>query len=198
MFVGFNLAFFPMHISGLLGMPRRVYTYPAGMGLEIYNLLSTIGAFVFATGILLSVVNFVISLRRGARAGNNPWNADSLEWSVTSPPPDAQFAQLPVVRDRHPLWDEQWQQERMRPEETRLEDPGGGGRRGSDGSLAHPLAGRPGGDGERGAAARGGPHAAAGDRAVHHFRRPGEPVRRADRGLHAGHLDGRGADRPRR
>ena len=118
MFVGFNLAFFPMHLAGLAGMPRRVYTYPAGAGLETYNLLSTIGAFVFATGILLSVVNLLISLRRGARAGNNPWNADSLEWSVTSPPPDAQFARLPVVRDRHPLWDEQWRQERMRPEET--------------------------------------------------------------------------------
>jgi cytochrome c oxidase subunit I+III len=122
MFVGFNLAFFPMHISGLLGMPRRVYTYPEGMGLEIWNLLSTAGAFVFATGILLSVVNFVISLRWGARAGNNPWNGDSLEWSVTSPPPDAQFPRLPVVRDRHPLWDEQWRQERMRPEETPAAD----------------------------------------------------------------------------
>jgi cytochrome c oxidase subunit I+III len=118
MFVGFNLAFFPMHLSGLQGMPRRVYTYPEGMGLETYNLLSSIGAFVFATGVLLSVVNFVLSLRRGARAGNNPWDADSLEWSVTSPPPDAQFARLPVVRDRHPLWDEQWQPERLRPEET--------------------------------------------------------------------------------
>jgi cytochrome c oxidase subunit I+III len=118
MFLGFNLAFFPMHISGLLGMPRRVYTYPSGMGLEIYNLLSTVGAFVFATGILLSVVNFLISLRRGAPAGNNPWDADTLEWSVTSPPPNAQYARLPVVRDRHPLWDEQWRQERMRPEET--------------------------------------------------------------------------------
>ena len=118
MFVGFNLAFFPMHISGLLGMPRRVYTYPEGMGLEIWNLLSSIGAFVFATGILLSVVNFIVSLRRGARAGNNPWNGDSLEWSVTSPPPDAQFPRLPVVRDRHPLWDESWHRERMRPEET--------------------------------------------------------------------------------
>jgi cytochrome c oxidase subunit I+III len=122
MFVGFNLAFFPMHISGLLGMPRRVYTYPSGMGLEIYNLLSSIGAFVFAVGILLSVINLVISLRRGVRAGNNPWNGDSLEWSVSSPPPDAQFPRLPVVRDRHPLWDEQWQQERMRPEETPPED----------------------------------------------------------------------------
>jgi cytochrome c oxidase subunit I+III len=118
MFVGFNLAFFPMHLSGLLGMPRRVYTYPAGSGLETYNLLSSIGAFVFATGILLSIVNFLVSRRRGVPAGPNPWNADSLEWSVTSPPPDAQFARLPVVRDRHPLWDEHWRQERMRPEDT--------------------------------------------------------------------------------
>jgi cytochrome c oxidase subunit I+III len=118
MFAGFNLAFFPMHLSGLMGMPRRVYTYPAGSGLETYNLLSSIGAFVFAFGILLSVVNFVRSLRAGARAGNNPWDADSLEWSVTSPPPDAQFPRLPVVRDRHPLWDERWRQERMRPEDT--------------------------------------------------------------------------------
>jgi cytochrome c oxidase subunit I+III len=122
MFVGFNLAFFPMHLSGLLGMPRRVYTYPAGMGLETTNLLSSIGAFVFATGILLSVVNFVASRRRGARAGDNPWNADSLEWSVTSPPPNAQFARLPVVRDRHPLWDERWQPERLRPEDTPMRD----------------------------------------------------------------------------
>ncbi|HUF34574.1 MAG TPA: cytochrome c oxidase subunit I [Gemmatimonadales bacterium] len=122
MFVGFNVAFFPMHLSGLLGMPRRVYTYPAGMGLETYNLISTIGAFVFATGVLLTVVNFLVSLRRGARAGDNPWNADSLEWSVSSPPPNAQYARLPVVRDRHPLWDPQWRQERMRPEDMPARD----------------------------------------------------------------------------
>ena len=118
MFVGFNLAFFPMHLSGLLGMPRRVYTYPAGMGLEVYNLLSTIGALVFAAGIALTVANFIRSLRQGAPAGDNPWDADSLEWSVSSPPPSAQFARLPVVRDRHPLWDEAWRPERMRPEDT--------------------------------------------------------------------------------
>jgi cytochrome c oxidase subunit I+III len=122
MFVGFNVAFFPMHMAGLLGMPRRVYTYPAGMGLDIYNLTSTIGAFVFATGVLLSVVNFLRSLRAGRPAGDNPWEADSLEWSVSSPPPNAQFPRLPVVRDRHPLWDEHWQQERMRPEETPARD----------------------------------------------------------------------------
>ncbi|MDQ3137974.1 MAG: cytochrome c oxidase subunit I, partial [Gemmatimonadota bacterium] len=122
MFVGFNLAFFPMHLSGLLGMPRRVYTYPEGMGLEWYNLLSTIGAFTFAFGILLTIVNFARTLKRGVPAGNNPWQGDTLEWSVSSPPPQAQFARLPVVRDRHPLWDPAWRQERMRPEETRAAD----------------------------------------------------------------------------
>jgi cytochrome c oxidase subunit I+III len=123
MFVGFNLAFFPMHISGLVGMPRRVYTYPADAGLETYNLLSSIGAFLFAAGVLLSLYNFFRSLRAGRPAGDNPWEADSLEWSTTSPPPNAQFALIPVVRDRHPLWDEQWHQERMRPEETPARTP---------------------------------------------------------------------------
>jgi cytochrome c oxidase subunit I+III len=122
MFVGFNLGFFPMHLSGLLGMPRRVYTYPTEMGLDAYNLLSSIGAFIFAGGVLLSVFNFFRSLRAGRPAGDNPWDADSLEWSTSSPPPNAQYARIPVVRDRHPLWDEHWAQERMRPEETPARD----------------------------------------------------------------------------
>ena len=123
MFVGFNLAFFPMHLSGLLGMPRRVYTYPAGIGLETYNLLSTDrGVRVRRRhpahrGELLPPVS-----GGDRRRATIPWEADTLEWSVTSPPPDAQFARLPVVRDRHPLWDEGWRQERMRPEETAAGD----------------------------------------------------------------------------
>jgi cytochrome c oxidase subunit I+III len=107
MFVGFNLAFFPMHLAGLHGMPRRVYTYAPGLGLEQYNLLSTIGAFVFVAGVLLSVVNVVVSLRRGRQAGPNPWDGDTLEWSESSPPVNAQFGRIPVVRSRHPLWDQQ-------------------------------------------------------------------------------------------
>jgi cytochrome c oxidase subunit I+III len=106
MFVGFNVAFGPMHWSGLEGMPRRVYTFPTGLGLEGYNLVSTIGAFTLALGVVLSVWNFVASLRRGARAGNDPWGGDTLEWSETSPPSDAQFATLPLVRSRHPMWDQ--------------------------------------------------------------------------------------------
>ncbi|HYD55033.1 MAG TPA: cbb3-type cytochrome c oxidase subunit I [Gemmatimonadaceae bacterium] len=106
MFVGFNLAFGPMHWAGLEGMPRRVYTYPAEMGLEGYNLLSTVGAFVFASGVIASLLNFVVSLRSGRAAGNDPWGGDTLEWSEASPPVNAQFARIPVVRSRHPMWDQ--------------------------------------------------------------------------------------------
>jgi cytochrome c oxidase subunit I+III len=106
MFIGFNVAFGPMHLSGLEGMPRRVYTYPSGMGLEGYNLMSTIGAFMFAAGVLISVINFFVSVRSGAKAGSNPWQGDTLEWSEGSPPENAQFARIPVVRSRHPMWDQ--------------------------------------------------------------------------------------------
>jgi len=106
MFGGFNLAFFPMHLSGLAGMPRRVYAYPAGVGLELFNLLSTIGSFVFAGGVLLFLVNAWRTLRHGDPAGDDPWKGDTLEWSQSSPPPSAQFDTIPVVRSRHPLWDQ--------------------------------------------------------------------------------------------
>jgi cytochrome c oxidase subunit I+III len=105
-FVGFNVAFLPMHFTGLLGMPRRVYTYQAGLGWDIPNLISTAGAFVLALGILLFVINVVRSLRGGERAPANPWRGDTLEWAVSSPPPVYQFWSLPVVRSRHPLWEQ--------------------------------------------------------------------------------------------
>jgi cytochrome c oxidase subunit 1/cytochrome c oxidase subunit I+III len=104
-FVGFNLAFFPMHISGLLGMPRRVYTYQPGLGWDVWNLLSTIGAFVLALGILGTVVNILWSLRHGPPAGDDPWGADTLEWATSSPPPPYNFAAIPTVHSLHPLWD---------------------------------------------------------------------------------------------
>jgi cytochrome c oxidase subunit I+III len=107
MFVFFNVTFFPMHISGLLGMPRRIYTYPTGLGWDVYNLISTIGAIGFATGISLFIVNFFWSRRRGSDAGHDPWGGDTLEWSQTSPPAQAQFQMLPSVHDRHPLWQQQ-------------------------------------------------------------------------------------------
>jgi len=104
-FMGFQLAFFPMHISGLMGMPRRVFTYPAGMGLELWNMLSTIGAFVVGAAVLLFVVNLLVSLFRGAPAGPNPWEAPSLEWATASPPGPYNFAHIPVVESRTPLWE---------------------------------------------------------------------------------------------
>src|SRR5579862_142832 len=105
MFIGFNLAFLPMHLTGLLGMPRRIYTYAPGMGWDTLNLLTSIGSFVFAVGVLLLFVNVWRSLRRGAVAGPNPWGAPSLEWSVPSPPPPYNFAVIPTVASRHPLWE---------------------------------------------------------------------------------------------
>ena len=106
LFLGFQLAFFPMHFAGLLGMPRRVYTYPAGQGLELPNLLSTMGAFAVASAVLLFVINGLWSLYRGAIAPPNPWDASTLEWAVSSPPPVYNFEHIPVVESRTPLWDE--------------------------------------------------------------------------------------------
>jgi heme/copper-type cytochrome/quinol oxidase subunit 1 len=106
MFIGFNVAFFPMHILGFLGMPRRIYTYDSGLGWDTLNLIISIASFVFAVGTLLTLFNFARSRFRGARAPADPWHADSLEWSTTSPPPEYNFAAIPVVNGRHPLWDD--------------------------------------------------------------------------------------------
>ncbi len=106
-FIGFHVAFFPMHIAGMLGMPRRVYTYQEGLQLDTFNLISTVGAFIIALGVLAFIINFNYSKRRGKEAGNNPWNADTLEWSTTSPAPNFGFAHLPIVRSRHPLWEQE-------------------------------------------------------------------------------------------
>jgi len=104
-FGGFNLAFFPMHISGLLGMPRRVYTYPSDMGWGTLNLISTIGAYVLAIGLVVVAVNIVRTYLVGEPAGDNPWGAPTLEWATTSPPPPYNFATIPIVRSEVPLWD---------------------------------------------------------------------------------------------
>jgi cytochrome c oxidase subunit I+III len=105
-FVGTNLLFFPMHIVGLLGMPRRVYTYPGGMGWTAYNFAETIGGFVTLAGILVCFGNLVVSYRRGAPAGPDPWRGPTLEWSIPSPPPEFNFAVIPQVASAYPNWDE--------------------------------------------------------------------------------------------
>jgi cytochrome c oxidase subunit 1/cytochrome c oxidase subunit I+III len=122
MFVGFNVAFFPMHILGLQGMPRRIYTYPAGLGFDSTNMVVTIGAFVFGLGILLSIVNLFVSLKSGEPAGENPWNADGLEWDTDSPPQSYGSAHIPIVVSRHPLWDDF--EESADPENERVLDWG--------------------------------------------------------------------------
>jgi cytochrome c oxidase subunit I len=103
--IGFHLTFDPQHIAGILGMPRRIYTYDPGRGWEIYNMISSIGALFQAAGVGCLVVNLFRSLRHGIPAGNDPWDAWTLEWSTTSPPPAYNFETLPEVRSRRPLWD---------------------------------------------------------------------------------------------
>jgi cytochrome c oxidase subunit 1/cytochrome c oxidase subunit I+III len=109
MFIGFNVGFFPMHIAGLLGMPRRIYTYPSGLGWGTVNLVITAGAYLFALGVLLFLYNVWRSLREGELAGPNPWDGPSLEWATSSPPPPYNFAVIPSVASRHPLWEDRLQ-----------------------------------------------------------------------------------------
>jgi len=103
-FIGFNVTFFPMHILGLEGMPRRVYTYPAGMGWSDPNLVSSIGVLIIIAGAVVFVWNVLASLKHGEVAGDNPWGAPTLEWGTTSPPPVYNFLHLPTVSGRYALW----------------------------------------------------------------------------------------------
>jgi cytochrome c oxidase subunit 1/cytochrome c oxidase subunit I+III len=121
--VGFNLAFFVQHLLGLAGMPRRVYTYPALPGWGVMNLLSTIGAFLFGLAVLVFVFNLIYSAFRGRVAGDNPWNAWTLEWATSSPPPQYNFERVPLIRSRRPLWD------LAHPEDPDWNKPEAGGER---------------------------------------------------------------------
>jgi cytochrome c oxidase subunit 1 len=103
--IGFILTFGPMHAAGMLGMPRRIYTYPVDRGWEFWNQLSTLGALVQAPSFLIFIWNMLISLKRGAPVGDDPWDAWTLEWATTSPPPAYNFATIPTVKSRRPLWD---------------------------------------------------------------------------------------------
>jgi cytochrome c oxidase subunit 1/cytochrome c oxidase subunit I+III len=104
-FLGTALTFFPMHIVGLLGMPRRQYTYPPGLGWQAYNVAESIGAYILAAGLVLVVANLIVSLFKGEPAGNDPFGGPTLEWSTTSPPPPYNYPVIPRVTSPYPMWD---------------------------------------------------------------------------------------------
>ena len=99
-FIGFNLTFFPMHFLGLQGMPRRIYTYSPEMGWNLWNIVSTVGAFVIASSIFVFIVNVLYSAKRGVKAGSDPWDGRTIEWTIPSPPPEYNFAEIPVIESR--------------------------------------------------------------------------------------------------
>ncbi len=106
LYVGFILTFGPMHVSGMLGMPRRIFTYQPDRAWEVWNQMATIGAFVQAPSYLIFVYNIIASLWKGKPAGDDPWDAWTLEWTTTSPPPSYNFETIPTVHSRRPLWDQ--------------------------------------------------------------------------------------------
>jgi cytochrome c oxidase subunit I+III len=112
-FVGFNVTFFPMHIMGLMGLPRRVYTYSKSLGFDGMNTMASAGAFVLGAGFLIFLYNVWLSLRKGERAGPDPWGGETLEWSVPSPPPVYTFIRPPLVMVRSPMWGEQEEPEEL-------------------------------------------------------------------------------------
>jgi len=125
MFIGFNMTFFVQHALGLSGMPRRIYTYPAGYGWSAYNLISTIGSFILGLGILMTIINVAINYRRGRIAGPDPWKGNTLEWFTSSPPPVNNFDVIPRVRSVEPMRDIRRQIER----ETGVRQKTGGSER---------------------------------------------------------------------
>jgi cytochrome c oxidase subunit 1 len=104
-FVGFHVTFLIQHSAGLSGMPRRIYEYPASAGWSAYNLISTIGSYVLAIGVLITILNVARAMKSGAIAGPDPWKANTLEWFTTSPPPENNFDAIPRVRSVEPMKD---------------------------------------------------------------------------------------------
>ena len=133
MFVGFNLTFGPMHFIGLWGMPRRTYRYDDGLGWTALNQLITVGSFIIAFSVLVFLVNAIVSKSRGKIAGNDPWDARTLEWTISSPPPEYNFAEVPEVHSR----DDFWHQKYTEDDEGRLVPLPSGGADAHDAPAVH-------------------------------------------------------------
>ncbi len=118
LFIGMNITFFPMHILGLLGMPRRYVDYPAGRGWEFHNVLATLGAFMVAISLLVFLVNMVMTLSQERNAGDDPWEGNTLEWATSSPPPPYNFRRLPPINSDRPLWDARMERAGRLPESS--------------------------------------------------------------------------------
>ncbi|HEX2273731.1 MAG TPA: cytochrome c oxidase subunit I [Acidimicrobiales bacterium] len=110
MLIGFNMTFGPFHILGLQGMPRRIYTYPSNRGWDFWNFVSTVGSFIIAVGILVFIYNMWVT-RKSAEVGDDPWDARTLEWSIPSPPPEYNFAEIPLVVARDDFWHTKYSQD---------------------------------------------------------------------------------------
>ena len=124
MLIGFNLTFFPMHFVGLHGMPRRVYTYPEGLGFELMNQIETAGSFVLMVAFLVFLYNILQTSRQPRNAPADPWNGATLEWSIPSPPPEFNFAEIPTVHGRDALWETKRQRGGQLPEPARVSGAG--------------------------------------------------------------------------
>jgi len=124
MLIGFNLTFFPMHFVGLNGMPRRVYTYPEGLGFDLMNQIETAGPFVLGVAFLVFLLNIFQTWRKPANAPADPWNGATLEWAIPSPPPEFNFAEIPTVHGRDALWEAKRQRGGMLPEPARVSGAG--------------------------------------------------------------------------
>ena len=124
MLIGFNLTFQPMMVLGLLGMPRRIQTYPDGYGWGFWNAMATVGAFTIARSILVFIINVIYSLRKGEIAGDDPWDARTLEWTIPSPPPPYNFAEIPQVHSLDDFWHRKYAEDPQRTPGARA-----GGRR---------------------------------------------------------------------
>jgi cytochrome c oxidase subunit 1 len=124
MLIGFNVTFFPMHILGLNGMPRRVYTYPEGLGFETLNQIETVGAFILGFSFLIFLINIIKTTRGPRNAPADPWNGATLEWSIPSPPQEWNFTEMPVVHGRDALWETKRARGGSLPEPARVSGQG--------------------------------------------------------------------------